>query len=86
IAGKRSSLAYLNHQLNAIPGVVDGVFFMPDDAPPTPHAYGGLPVTRLVALVVAPGLSAAAVLRALHERIDAAFLPRPLLFVEALPR
>ncbi|NMV39606.1 AMP-binding protein [Ralstonia insidiosa] len=86
IAGKRSSLAYLNHQLNAIPGVVDGVFFMPDDAPPTPHAYGGLPVTRLVALVVAPGLSAAALLRALHERIDAAFLPRPLLFVEALPR
>lgn len=87
IAGKRSSLAYLNHQLNAIAGVVDGVFFMPDDAPATPHAYGGMPVTRLVALVVvAPGLSAATLLRALHERIDAAFLPRPLLFVDALPR
>ena len=87
IAGKRSSLAYLNHQLNAIAGVVDGVLFMPDDAPATPHAYGGMPVTRLVALVVvAPGLSAATLLRALHERIDAAFLPRPLLFVDALPR
>jgi len=86
IAGKRSSLAYLNHQLNTIPGVVDGVFFMPDDAPATPHAHGGAPVTRLVALVVAPQLSAADVLRALHERIDAAFLPRPLLLVDALPR
>src|SRR5215472_18549701 len=27
IAGKRSSLAYLNHQLNSIPGVEDGAFF-----------------------------------------------------------
>ncbi|MET0961877.1 MAG: AMP-binding protein, partial [Noviherbaspirillum sp.] len=31
IAGKRNSLAYLNLQLNAIPGVLDGAFFMPDD-------------------------------------------------------
>lgn len=86
IAGKRSSLAYLNHQLNAIPGVEDGVFYMPDDAPAAPHTHGGAAVTRLVALVVAPGLSAADVLRALHDRIDAAFLPRPLLLVDALPR
>lgn len=86
IAGKRSSLAYLNHQLTSIPGVVDGVFFMPDDAPATPHAQGGAAVTRLVALVVAPGLGAADVLRALQERIDAAFVPRPLLLVDALPR
>jgi 3-hydroxymyristoyl/3-hydroxydecanoyl-(acyl carrier protein) dehydratase len=86
IAGKRSSLAYLNHQLTSIPGVVDGVFFMPDDAPAAPHVHGGTAVTRLVALVVAPGLGAADVLRALHERVDAAFLPRPLLLVDALPR
>jgi len=86
IAGKRTSLAYLNHQLNAIPGVADGVFFMPDEAPAAPHAHGGAAVTRLVALVVAPGRGAADVLRALHERIDAAFLPRPLLLVDALPR
>ncbi|WP_296228250.1 AMP-binding protein [Ralstonia sp. UBA689] len=86
IAGKRSSLAYLNHQLNAIPGVVDGVFFMPDDAPAAPHEHGGAPVTRLVALVVAPGRSTAELLRALHERIDAVFLPRPLLLVDTLPR
>ncbi|CAJ0693189.1 hypothetical protein LMG19089_01130 [Ralstonia edaphis] len=86
IAGKRSSLAYLNHQLNAIPGVEDGVFYMPDDTPAAPRTHGGAAVTRLVALVVAPGLSAADVLRALHDRIDAAFLPRPLLLVDALPR
>lgn len=86
IAGKRSSLAYLNHQLNAIAGVEDGVFYMPDDAPAAPHTHGSAAVTRLVALVVAPGLSAADVLRALHDRIDAAFLPRPLLLVDALPR
>jgi len=79
IAGKRTSLAHLNHQLRAIPGVVDGVFFMPDDD----H---GDTVTRLVALVVAPGLSATVIRHALRERIDAAFLPRPLLFVDALPR
>ncbi len=28
VAGKRSSFAYLNAQLNAIPGVLDGVFFL----------------------------------------------------------
>jgi acyl-coenzyme A synthetase/AMP-(fatty) acid ligase/3-hydroxymyristoyl/3-hydroxydecanoyl-(acyl carrier protein) dehydratase len=80
ITGKRTSLAYLNHQLNAIPGVADGVFFMPDDD------ARGETVARLVALVVAPGLAAADLQRALRERIDAAFLPRPLLFVDALPR
>lgn len=88
IAGKRTSLAYLNHQLNALPGVTDGVFFMPDDAA---HATGSEragaePVTRLVALVVAPTLTAAGLQRALRERIDAAFMPRPLVFVESLPR
>jgi acyl-coenzyme A synthetase/AMP-(fatty) acid ligase len=79
IAGKRSSLAYLNLQLNAIPGVADGAFFMPDES-----ASDG--VTRLMALVVAPGLSPAALTAALRERIDPAFLPRPLHFVDALPR
>jgi acyl-coenzyme A synthetase/AMP-(fatty) acid ligase len=86
IAGKRTSLAYLNHQLTAIPGVVDGVFFMPDDSTAAAHQQGGEPVARLAALVVAPGLAAADVQHALRERIDAAFLPRPLLLVEALPR
>jgi len=79
IAGKRSSLAYLNHQLNAIAGVQDGVFLLPRED--SPDGVG-----RLAALVVAPGLTPAALTRALRERIDPVFLPRPLLFVEALPR
>jgi acyl-coenzyme A synthetase/AMP-(fatty) acid ligase len=78
IAGKRSSLAYLDQQLVAIEGVEDGVFFMPDGPPES--------VTRLMAFVVAPGLSREAVVSALRARIDAAFLPRPLCIVDALPR
>jgi acyl-coenzyme A synthetase/AMP-(fatty) acid ligase len=35
---------------------------------------------------VAPGLTAAEVTSALRERIDAAFLPRPVVMVESLPR
>src|ERR1700739_2424490 len=47
IAGKRSSLAYLNHQLNSIPGVLDGAFFHVDD--PCAAASG---VARVAACVV----------------------------------
>ncbi len=79
VAGKRSSLAYLNLQLAAIPGVMDGVFFMPDDD-------ARQNVVRLCAVVVAPTLTHASLLKALRERIDVAFLPRPLVFVDALPR
>ena len=32
IAGKRSSFGYLNAQLNAIPGVLDGAFFLREGA------------------------------------------------------
>lgn len=78
IAGKRTSLAYLNQQLGTIQGVDDGVFFMPDEA-----ADG---ITRLTAFVVAPALSRAALMSALRHRIDPAFLPRPLYFVPSLPR
>jgi acyl-coenzyme A synthetase/AMP-(fatty) acid ligase len=78
VAGKRTSLAHLNFLLHAIPGVQDGVFIMgePD----------GKRVARLTALVVAPGLDAAAIMQALRARIDPAFLPRPLVLVDALPR
>ncbi|MES2579575.1 MAG: AMP-binding protein [Pseudomonadota bacterium] len=79
IAGKRSSLANLNHHLNAIEGVIDGAFFMPDELS---HDH----VTRLSACVVAPNLTAKALLTALRLKIDPIFLPRPLLFVESLPR
>ncbi|MBP0618966.1 AMP-binding protein [Cupriavidus consociatus] len=83
IAGKRTSLAYLEHQLNAIDGVQDGAFFMPGDSHEG-DAHGH--VVRLVAVVVAPGVTSAAILQALRARIDPAFLPRPLLFAERLPR
>jgi acyl-coenzyme A synthetase/AMP-(fatty) acid ligase len=81
IAGKRSSLSYLNHQLNAIPGVLDGAFFVREE-----DESSSTGVTRVAALVVAPGLDAAAVIEQLRRRIDPVFLPRPLLFVDALPR
>jgi acyl-coenzyme A synthetase/AMP-(fatty) acid ligase len=81
IAGKRSSLAYLNHQLNSIPGVLDGAFFHVEDSR-TRHTG----VARVAACVVAPDLDAARVLEALRDRIDPVFLPRPLLFVARLPR
>jgi acyl-coenzyme A synthetase/AMP-(fatty) acid ligase len=81
IAGKRNSLSYLNHQLNAIPGVLDGAFFVREDSDESIAGSG-----RLAALVVAPGLTAAAIIQALRERIDPVFLPRPMLLVEQLPR
>ena len=79
IAGKRNSIGYLDHQLTAIPGVVDGAFFMPDETDPDG-------VTRLMAFVVAPTLTSAQITAALRSRIDAAFLPRPIVMVERLPR
>ncbi len=79
IAGKRTSLGYLNHQLAAIDGVADGAFFMPDEE----SADG---ITRLAAFVVAPTLSRRELLAALRERIDPIFLPRPLLLLDRLPR
>ncbi|MEJ2423962.1 MAG: beta-hydroxyacyl-ACP dehydratase, partial [Candidatus Thiodiazotropha sp.] len=78
IAGKRVSLGDLNQKLLAIPGVVDGVFVPPAD--PTTETH------RLTALVVAPALGKQDILSALAQSVDAAFLPRPLYFVDRLPR
>jgi acyl-coenzyme A synthetase/AMP-(fatty) acid ligase len=80
IAGKRTSIAHLNYHLNAISGVRDGAFMLPE----RPDGDGS--VTRLVAFAVAPGLKAGAILAALRQRVDPAFLPRPLYLVDALPR
>lgn len=79
VAGKRSSLAHLNYHLNSIAGVQDGVFWLPPDT-------GGEAVVRLVVLVVAPEVTRDALLAALRQRVDAAFLPRRVLRVESLPR
>lgn len=79
IAGNRTSLSYLNHQLNKIPGVEDGTFLVLDET-------SAERVTRLMAFVVAPELDDATILGLLREQIHPAFLPRPLLRVNALPR
>jgi len=75
VAGKRGSLADLNHRLLAIPGVIDGVIFMPERNS-----------DRLAALVVAPGFKPADILGALKTQIEAVFLPRPVYMISALPR
>jgi len=64
--------------LNEIPGVQDGVFFMPDDSDGT--------MQRPLAFVVAPGLRGEDILAALRNSVDAVFLPRPLYIVDTLPR
>lgn len=78
IAGKRTSLGYLNHQLTQIEGVVDGTFLVPETT--------GTAVRRLMAVVVAPAVGERQLLAALAQRLDPVFLPRPLLKVAALPR
>ena len=94
IAGKRSSLSHLNHHLNSVEGVHDGAFWLPAQDEAAIGSNGksrhGSNVVRLVAFVVAPGVPAdllhEQVLRALRERLDAAFLPRRIVAVPALPR
>lgn len=78
IAGKRTSIGYLNHQLCTVAGVEDGAFFVPEDIDDT--------VTRLTAFAVAPGLTHQQLIEALSRRVDPVFLPRPLHLVASLPR
>ncbi len=79
IAGNRASLSDLTLKLNAIEGVRDGVFLMPD-------SQTGEDVSRVVALVVAPDLDKKQILATLAEHIGPVFLPRPLYLVDNLPR
>jgi acyl-coenzyme A synthetase/AMP-(fatty) acid ligase len=79
IVGKRTSLGHLNHLLTQIPGVHDGVFCLPEHQQTQDDA-------RLAAFVVAPGLSAADILAAMRPLVDAVFLPRPLVLINALSR
>jgi acyl-coenzyme A synthetase/AMP-(fatty) acid ligase len=79
IVGKRSSLSFLNQLLCGIEGVEDGVFCLPEGVAQQDNA-------RLMAFVVAPGLRAADVLTVLRSHVDPVFLPRPLVFIEHLPR
>ncbi|QSI30868.1 AMP-binding protein [Variovorax sp. RKNM96] len=78
VAGRRSSLAHLNYHLNSIPGVDDGAFWLPDEV-----ADG---VVRPVAFVVAPTLTAGAIIAALRQRLEAVFVPRRVVQVKSFPR
>ena len=78
IAGHRASLGDLTQKLLEVDGVQDGVFFLPE--------AGQTPLTRLTAVVVAPGKTGEDIRRALRWSIDPVFLPRPLLMVPKLPR
>jgi acyl-coenzyme A synthetase/AMP-(fatty) acid ligase len=79
IVGKRNSLAFLNQILLSIPGVKDGLFCMQENevAEEAP---------RLLAFVVAPNCTSAHILAALRQHVDPVFLPRPLIFIDALAR
>lgn len=76
IGGRRASLAGLNLLLQDLPGLRDGVFYLPATQ---------APAERLV-LVHAGALDRAAAEHWLRERIDAVFLPRAWIEVERLPR
>ncbi|MGV8933947.1 MAG: AMP-binding protein [Gallionellaceae bacterium] len=79
IAGKRNSLANLNHILTSLPGVQDGVFCIPDNGTEND-------AIRPAAFVVASGLNSAKILDALRLHVAPLFLPRPIIFLEHLQR
>jgi acyl-coenzyme A synthetase/AMP-(fatty) acid ligase len=80
IAGKRASLAGLTTQMLEINGVEDGVFWLPSED------RGMGVVARLVAFVVAPSRGEAELRAELQRRLDSAFVPRTIVFVDRLPR
>ena len=81
VAGKRASLAALNATLQALPGVEDGAFFVPSSA-----GKEATFTARLIAFAVAPQRTRSELMAELRQRLDAAFLPRPLFLVDGLPR
>jgi acyl-coenzyme A synthetase/AMP-(fatty) acid ligase len=81
IAGKSTTLGYLNHQLLSIPHVEDGVFFSQKEKD---DGLGS--TTRLAAVVVAPLHTFESLQLELRKRIAPAFFPRPLKFVQSMPR
>jgi acyl-coenzyme A synthetase/AMP-(fatty) acid ligase len=76
IGGKRSSIAELNRRLTDIDGIMDGLFFTPDDDA-AKHRLGAIVVSEL---------SRPVILRELRRSLDGLFLPRPILYVDRIPR
>jgi len=78
IAGKRGSLKELNEILQKVDGLKDGVVFLPEQKRKVP---------RLVALVVMQeGKDKNIVADHFRKHLDNAFVPRPIIQVERLPR
>lgn len=77
IAGKRGSLAEVTRALTSLDGVEDALV-LPRDIEPDR--------TRLMAIVVAPDVGVSRIRRQLRDRIDAAFVPRPVIHARQLPR
>jgi acyl-coenzyme A synthetase/AMP-(fatty) acid ligase len=77
IAGRRASLAGLNLLLQDLPGLGDGVFYLP---------ASGSDTERLVLIHAGPPLDKAATQRWLREGMDPVFLPRTMIHVARLPR
>ena len=78
VAGKRASLGDLTRRLLGVEGVRDAAVVQLENGP------AGL--RRVAALVVAPGLEPESIIERLRVAVDPAFLPRPLVVVESLPR
>lgn len=78
IAGRRASLAGLNLLLQDLPGLVDGVFYMP--------AIGAHVERRLVLIHAGAPLDRVATHAWLREQMDPVFLPRAIIRVDRLPR
>jgi acyl-coenzyme A synthetase/AMP-(fatty) acid ligase len=78
IAGKRGSLHQVNNVMASFVGLIDGVVFFPQQSKAVP---------RLVALaVLTQGSSLDQLRRHFKQQLDAAFVPRPIYLVKALPR
>jgi acyl-coenzyme A synthetase/AMP-(fatty) acid ligase len=77
IAGRRASLAGLNLLLQDLPGLDDGVFYLPAT---------GSPTERLVLIYAGASLERGSALAWLRERMDPVFLPRTFIRVDRLPR
>lgn len=77
IAGRRASLTGLNLLLQDLPGLADGVFYLPAT---------GMPTERLVLIHAGTPLDPVATTAWLRERMDPVFLPRTIIHVDRLPR
>lgn len=78
IAGKRTSLAGMNHCLLSIDGVQDGAFVFQNT--------GVEQIERLIALVVAPDKSEEIIMSELRNQLDPVFLPRKIVKLISIPR